>query len=161
MAARVTVPEHYRDIFRFIRRRVRSVEDAEDVTQQVFADAAARLASSAAETSPNLAWLYTVARRRIVDERRRQARARLRPLESAGAPPGDAEYGALVGRTLSAGLTTMSVEQQEVVVGRLLRGCSFDELARDLGTSEEACRMRFMRGLRHLRGEFEKEGLIP
>ena len=30
-----------------------------------------------------------------------------------------------------------------------------------LQTSEEACRMRFMRGLQQLRREFEKEGLTP
>jgi len=38
------VPASYRDIFRFVRRRVASVEDAEDTTQEVFADAAEALA---------------------------------------------------------------------------------------------------------------------
>jgi DNA-directed RNA polymerase specialized sigma24 family protein len=38
---------------------------------------------------------------------------------------------------------------------------SFAAIGRELGLSEGACRMRFMRGLRDLREEFEKEGLEP
>lgn len=84
------------------------------------------------------------------------------PLELVGDPPAeDSEYGELVGRTLAAGLASMPGGQRDVVMGRLLRGRSFAELGRDLGASEEACRMRFMRGLQHLREEFEKEGLTP
>ena len=161
MADEALVPEHYRNIFRFVRRRVRSVEDAEDVTQEVFLDAAAALGRSATETPPTLAWLYTVARRRIVDESRRRKRSQALPLELTDDPLVDPGYGDLVSRTLDVGLASMPVGQREVVVGRLLRGRSFAELARDLGTSEEACRMRFMRGLQHLRDEFEKEGLGP
>jgi RNA polymerase sigma factor (sigma-70 family) len=160
MAARATTPGRHRDVFRFVRRRMRSAQAAEDVTQEVFADLARRL--DAADPPDSLGWLYTVARRRIADELRRQSRHRTLPLDLAGEiADGATEYGPSVAETLQDGLASMPNGQREVVVGRLLQGRGFAELARDLDTSEEACRMRFMRGLRHLRDEFTKKGLTP
>ena len=65
---------HYRQIFRFVRRRSSSHEDAEDVTAEVFAAVAALRAFEVGAT-PLLAWLYTVARRRLADDARRRARS--------------------------------------------------------------------------------------
>jgi DNA-directed RNA polymerase specialized sigma24 family protein len=48
-----------------------------------------------------------------------------------------------------------------VVVERLLRGRSFAEIGRSVGATEEACRMRFMRGLQQLRRELERRGVEP
>jgi RNA polymerase sigma factor (sigma-70 family) len=155
------VPESYRKVLRFVRRRVGSAEDAEDLTQEVFANAAATLAS-ADEASPALAWLYTVAKRRIADEARRRARSEAVSLELVAEPAGSKrEYGDEVSRVLDAGLASMPEGQRKVVVGRLLQGRAFADLARELGTTEEACRMRFMRGLQHLRKAFTREGLDP
>lgn len=50
------MPETYRRVFRFIRRRVRSARDAEDLTQEVFASLAARLRQDAT-APPTLGWL--------------------------------------------------------------------------------------------------------
>lgn len=155
------MPDHYQRVLRFVRRRVGSTEDAEDVTQEAFASAVAWLDQREAH-SPTLAWLYTVAKRRIVDEARRRDGSRTVPLELVSEPAASVDgYGDEVARALDAALASMPEGQRRVVVGRLLRGASFAELGRELGTSEEACRMRFMRGLQHLREEFEKEGLKP
>jgi RNA polymerase sigma-70 factor (ECF subfamily) len=159
MWERASVAGHYREVFRFVRRRAGSVEEAEDVTQDTFANAAAALADAAREAPPSLAWLYTVARRRMVDEARRRSRARTMPLELVDEPPAQERYGEAVASTLRAGLAGMPEGQRVVVVGRLLQGRSFAEIARELSLTEDACRMRFMRGLQHLRDAFEKEGL--
>lgn len=153
--------DNYRRVLRFVRRRVETAEDAEDLTQEVFANAARRLDSSTSD-SPTLAWLYTVARRRIVDEARRRGVPRAVPIELVPerAAPTD-RYGGEVARVLEVGLSTMPEGQRLVVVGRLLRGRAFADLASELEMSEEACRMRFMRGLQHLREEFETEGVEP
>jgi RNA polymerase sigma-70 factor (ECF subfamily) len=136
--------DHYRKVFRFVRRRVGSTEDAEDVTQEVFANAAAALGGSEPE-SPTLAWLYTVARRRIVDQLRRPDRSRALSLELVGeTAAADRGYGEEVARALDAALASMPEGQGRVGAGRLLRGRSFADLGRELGASEEACRMRFM-----------------
>ncbi len=155
------LPGQYRKVLRFVRRRVASVEDAEDLTQEVFANAAASLEGRGAD-SPTLAWLYTVARRRIVDEARRGGRSQTVSLERVAAPMArEARYGAEVARALDAALTTLPEGQRRVMLGRLIQGLSFADLGRELETTEETCRMRFMRGLEHLREEFRKEGLEP
>ena len=155
------VREQYREVLRFVRRRVRSGETAEEVTQEVFADAATTLARSSTAAQPSLAWLYTVARRRIVDEARRRTRTPTVPLELVDDPTQPDRYGEGVARALRAGLESMPEGQRLVVTGRLLRGRGFADLACELNLSEEACRMRFMRGLQHLRSVFEEEGLQP
>lgn len=101
------MPDHYRRVLRFVRRRVGSTEDAEDVTQDVFANAVAWL-DQADAPSPKLAWLYTVAKRRIVDEARRRKGLQTVPLELVGEPPASADgYGDEVARALDASLALM------------------------------------------------------
>ena len=155
------LPDSYRKVLRFARRRTGSIEDAEDVTQEVYANAAAAPNGQGTGT-PTLAWLYTVAKRRLVDEARRGHRSRTVPLELIAEPAAvTAEYGNEVAAVLLAGLASMPDGQRRVVVGRLLQGRSFAELSQEFGATEEACRMRFMRGLQHLRDEFTREGLQP
>lgn len=155
------MPDHYQRVLRFVRRHVSSAEEAEDLTQEVFANAAVFLDGRGAE-SPALAWLYTVARRRIVDEARRLHRTQTVPLELVSEPTApEAHYGGEVAEALDTALATMPDGQRRVVLGRLIQGRSFSDLSRELATSEDACRMRLMRGLQHLREEFMKEGLEP
>lgn len=152
---------HYSDVFRFVRSRVSSRADAEDVAQEAFLSAAEALARSAATAPPSLGWLYTVARRRLIDEARRR-RVETVPLELVRDAQSRAdEYGGRVAGVLVAALATLAETQRTVVVLRLLEGRSFAEIGGALGASEAACRVRFMRGLEQLRVEFEKEGLTP
>lgn len=154
--------EQYHRVLRFVRRRTRSPDEAEEVAQEVFLDMASTLATSAKAAPETLGWLYTVARRRAADEARRKARSLTVSLELAEAPAAQADaYGGDVARALDAALTRLPEGQRQVVLGRLIQGRSFAEIASDLGLTQEACRMRFMRGLRELRSEFEKEGLTP
>jgi DNA-directed RNA polymerase specialized sigma24 family protein len=50
-------------------------------------------------------------------------------------------------------------EQQDVVLRRLFTGCPFAEIAEAVGEGEVACRQRFLRGLRALRADLEREGI--
>jgi len=151
----------YREILRFVRRRTDTSVDAEDVTQEVFADAAHALQRSADAAAPTLAWLYTVARRRLIDKARR-TRLETVPLELAPDPvASNFEYSSLVASTLYAALSTLPEAQRSVVILRLLEGWSFGEISAYLAVTEDACRMRFMRGLEQLRVEFERGGLTP
>jgi RNA polymerase sigma factor (sigma-70 family) len=155
------LPDRYRKLMKFVRRRVASVEDAEDVTQAVFANAAASLGDREAG-SATLAWLYTVAKRRIIDEARRRERSHTTSLELVGEPQApEARYGAEVAQAFNVALRSMPEGQRRVVLGRLIQARSFADLSRESGTTEAACRMRFMRGLQHLREELRKEGLEP
>jgi RNA polymerase sigma factor (sigma-70 family) len=152
---------HYRDVLRFVRRRTATVHEAEEVTQAVFAQAAERLAASP-DPAALRAWLYTVARRRLVDEARRRSRSgSVVSLDALALPVREPRYGAEVSEALRRALEQLPLAQRSVVVGRLIEGRSFAELAVALGVSEAACKMRFLRGLASVRATFEEEGLKP
>ena len=156
---------HYGDVYRFLRRRTESDEVAEDLAQAVFADAAARFHQLEHEDSPVLAWLYTVARRRLVDRARAAARAQgtLASLDEFRAQPVEAtlEYGAQLGVLIGASIRELPEGQRQVVVMKLLEGRPFAEIAQRLGVSEAACKMRFSRGLEFLRTELSQRGVKP
>lgn len=154
-------PEDYEHVFRFVRRQVWPLHEAEDITQQVFADFAETLARSSTSSPPSLAWLYTVAQRRIVDElRRRSRRPTLEPFNEDDEALTRA-YGEPVASAITRALGHLSTAHREIVVGRLVQGRNFRDLARSASISEEACRMRFMRGLQQLREELTREGVTP
>jgi len=123
---------------------------------------ASGLAAATVTAPTTLGWMYTVARRRIVDAARRRACVRTVSLEVVETPEAPVNgYGGLVARAFDAALASLPERQRQVVLARLIQGRSFAEIASALDTTEEAGRMRFMRGLRQLRREFEKEGLSP
>src|SRR6266511_1465170 len=66
--------EHHRAIFAYLLRRTGDVQSAEDLTQEVFADAVATLPRVFQPHRPLLPWLYTVARRRAIDAARADRR---------------------------------------------------------------------------------------
>jgi RNA polymerase sigma-70 factor (ECF subfamily) len=154
---------HYDLIFRFVRRRTRSWSDAEDITQEVFADAAAALSQQAALSDrQTLAWLYTVAQRRLVDAARRSA---IRgdpvdmPLELAPTP--ESEYGPGVAAEIAHALGELPEPQREVVLMKIFDGRSFAEIAERLGITEAAAKMRCVRGLEAVRAMLRREGIQP
>jgi RNA polymerase sigma factor (sigma-70 family) len=154
---------HYDLVFRYVRRRTRSHAEAEDVTQDVFADAAAALGRGAALSErQTLAWLYTVAKRRLVDEARRSAR---RPSQVEAqlelAPTPESEYGAAVGDEINRALLELPELQREVVLMKLFDGLSFAEIGARIGTSEAAAKMRCVRGLEAVRSSLRREGIEP
>ena len=153
---------HYRTIYRFVRRRSGSREDAEDMTQTVFVEAAANLTRVYADGRSPLAWLYTVASRRLIDQTRRRGRApELVPLDTIAALPGEVHYGAAIGRTLREAIDLLPENQRHVVARRLIEGASFAEIADDEGATEPACKMRYMRALQRIRTHLEREGFEP
>jgi RNA polymerase sigma factor (sigma-70 family) len=146
---------HYGQVYAFVRRRSASEADAEDIAAEVFADAAKALDRFRPGASPVLAWLYTVARRRLADEARR--RSRVTPL-AVHAPR---EYGRDVAAVLQRGIAELPESQRAVVVLKLIEGRSFREVAERLGTSEAAAKMRLARAVERLREHLEKEGVEP
>lgn len=159
MGDRADAGSHYGDVYRYVRRRTRSREDAEDITQTVFAEAIVGLERSAAASPPVLAWLYTVARRRLIDERRRRT-THLVPLDDAELHAPE-DYGVGVTGGIARAIADLPVEQQRVVVLKLVEGRRFAEIASVLQISEDACRARLSRALRSLRTHLEQEGLTP
>ena len=71
---------HRGTIFRYLLRRTRSTDQAEELTQEVFADAVPALERFRPGATPVLALLYTIAQRRFADAARRAA---VRPRDPA------------------------------------------------------------------------------
>ena len=153
----------YGSVYRFVRRRASSREEAEDLTQEVFEAAISALAQARLDAeAPPLAWLYTVARRRLIDRFRAPARsgARLDPAELSGAED-ERSYGPSIVNALLEGLRSLPEAQRRVVVMKVFEGRSFAEIAAEVGATEEACRMRLSRGLANLRRQLERRGVTP
>jgi RNA polymerase sigma-70 factor (ECF subfamily) len=154
---------HYDLVFRYVRRRTRSHAEAEDLTQEVFADAAAALARRATLTEEqSLAWLYTVARRRLADEARRATR-RLNPVDAPLdlAPTPESEYGNAVAQGITRALRELPEAQRKVVLLKLFDGLSFAEIGRRVGITEAAAKMRCVRGLEQMQMLLRGQGIEP
>lgn len=152
----------YEAIFRFVRRRTPSREDAEDVTQEIFADAARALAEARLnESAPTLAWLYAVARRRLIDRLRDEQRKPVTISLLDTAPSEERAYAPSVIQSVLEGLNQLEESQRRVIVLKLFEGRPFAEIAEIVGASEEACRARCSRGLAALRGHLTQKGVAP
>lgn len=128
--------QRYDQIYRFVRRRSSSREEAEDVTQEVFADAARALAEARSNVeAPTLAWLYTVARRRLIDKLRREGRQLLQTDAAVSAAAEERNYGPSITGPVLDGLRELEEQQRQVVVLKLFDGRPFAEIAALVGAT--------------------------
>jgi RNA polymerase sigma factor (sigma-70 family) len=154
----------------FIRRRVRDPADAEDILQDVFSEFvdAYRLPASIEQAS---AWLFRVARNRIIDRFRKKreqsatARAKDRvddegnegayrlelALPSTDAGP-EAEYArSVLLSALQQALEGLPDNQRQVFVGHELEGRSFKDMAAQSGVAMNTLLARKRYAVLHLR----------
>jgi RNA polymerase sigma-70 factor (ECF subfamily) len=158
--ATATFRQHRQSVYRYLRRRTSDHYEAEELTQRVFVDAAVALSKDDFQPDSMLAWLYTVAERRRVDELRRRSNAAetVRQFAQLGGsrPP---HYGTAVAETLRSAIAGLPVDQRSVVVMKLLEGRTFAEIASVMGATEGACKMRLSRALKALRARLDEEDL--
>ncbi len=153
---------HRTEIYRYLRRRTKSSDQAEELTQQVFADAAITLSRMDAGPGSVLGLLYTIARRRFADEARRNGQHGDQvPLQDVGDELQAPEYGSELAHAIREAIAQLPDEQRRVVCLKLIEGCSFAEIASLIGVSEAAAKMRFQRGLAAVRRELERQGIEP
>ena len=156
---------------RFIRARVRSDSDAEDIFQEVFYELvdAYRLTKPLEQVG---AWLFRVARNRITDLFRNRRSTRLEPaadrwspeeershwedlLPSAEAGP-DAVYARkLLLEELDAALDELPKQQREVFIAHELEGRSFKDLSEETGVALNTLLSRKRYAVLHLRRRLE------
>ncbi len=156
-------------LFDFIRRRVRTEEDAEDILQDVFY----QLVASYSVTEPIeklTSWLFTVARNKIIDWYRRQKPGG--PTiedEETGAPlnledilydpsqnPDEVYARSLVWTELADALEELPEEQREVFVMHELEGRSFKEMAEMTGEGINTLLSRKRYAVLHLRENLQE-----
>jgi RNA polymerase sigma factor (sigma-70 family) len=155
-----------RRLFRFIRKRVDDAADAEDILQDVFYELteAYRLMKPVEQVG---AWLYRVARNRIIDrfrKRRPEGSGEISLNASAEdalrledlLPSPDAGPEAMYARSvlleeLDAALEELPEEQREVFIAHEISGRSFKQLAEETGLSINTLLSRKRYAILHLR----------
>ncbi|QOI97789.1 MAG: RNA polymerase sigma factor [Flammeovirgaceae bacterium] len=154
----------------FIRHRVASLEDAEDILQDVFYQFLAGFETIQSVDSIT-AWLFSVARNKIIDRYRRNSNQPLKTdftgnggtdeegplllleiLPDFGNSPDEVMMREVLWDTLTDALAELPTEQREVFIQNELEGKSFREMAEETGISVNTLlsRKRYaVRALRH------------
>lgn len=155
---------HVQVIFRYIAARVNDLQLAEDLTGDVFTRALEGLSSYRDQGRPLLAWLYRIARARVIDHYRQVGR---RPGEtSVDDQPLPVDSGLDAGlarrqaaQALRAAIAGLTDDQQQVVILRFVEGYRVDEVAAILGKQPNAVKALQFRALRALAGKLERAGI--
>ena len=156
---------------RFIRRRVPSAQDVEDILQDVFAE----LVEANRRLMPIdhvTAWLFRVARNRIIDRFRRKEPERFGDAEIVTedgellrmedlVPSGDAGPEGVYGqemllRELERALGELPEDQRRVFVGHEIEGRSFKQMAAEMGTNVNTLLSRKRYAVLHLRHRLQR-----
>jgi RNA polymerase sigma factor (sigma-70 family) len=162
------VTAEHRHLFDFIRRRVRTTEDAEDILQDVLY----QLVASYSVTEPIeklTAWLFRVARNKIIDWYRKKRPDSLpRDEDNPGEPlnledilydssmsPDRLFARSVVWSELSDALEDLPEEQREVFVLHELEGKSFKEIAAETGEPINTLLSRKRYAVLALRGQLQ------
>jgi RNA polymerase sigma factor (sigma-70 family) len=152
-------------VLAFFLRRTGNHELAADLTAETFAAALAALPRYRPDRSPALAWLFTIAHRKMVDSIRRgqvedRARRRL-GLEPLVFSDEDIERveqraAAAAGNSALLALERLSAEQRVAIEGRVLDETEYEELAGRLRCSQAVVRKRVSRGLAEMRARMKE-----
>ena len=155
----------YRDLHRDLLRYLRTQEpnEAEDLESQTWLDAAGGLASFDGVEVDFRRWMFTIARRRLIDLRRQQMRRRTDPVapdELPSKPSGDdVEAEALTRISTQEALAMIAAlppEQAEVVLLRVLGGFSAAEVGAMTGRRPGTVRVVQHRALARLARDLAK-----
>lgn len=138
-------------------RYLRSVEPgaAEDIASDTWLEVTRRLDRFTGGEREFRGWLFTIARHRLIDARRRAARQRTAPVDWISDRPGRDDPAADVIADLSteASLRLVSelpMEQAEAVRLRVMAGLDTEQVARIMGKQPGNVRVLSHRGLRNL-----------
>jgi RNA polymerase sigma factor (sigma-70 family) len=138
--------------------RLRGAADPDDVTSETFLCVFRDLGRFQGEEADFRAWVFTVARHRVVDAHRRASRrpptTRLEDLDTFDAWGGDAECEAVDRLALADVVSMLGVlteDQRDVVLLRLVADMPLEDTARILGLSVSAVKARQHRAVTALR----------
>jgi len=153
---------HVNAVLRFFHRALGRTDLAFDLTAETFASVLTELPRFEPTGAPATAWLYTIARNRLVDSVRRnevavRARQRLAMQALELTDDGQAVIERIVQETGDAPalalVDALPVEQREAITARVIDGREYAEIADELRCSEQVVRKRVSRGLATLRRE--------
>lgn len=144
---------YVQDIYRFVSFKTRNRAAAEDVTSDIFLTVVSKLNQFNANKGSFRTWIYTIARRSVIDHYRKQKETR--QLSDAWDIPDGADIPHAVDTALFTDqiddlLRTLSSDQRDIIIMRLWEDMSYDEIAAVLDKSSASCRMAYSRGVQSL-----------
>ena len=141
-------------IYRYVAIRLRSREDAEDVTALVFERIVGALPRYHHNGRPFAAWAFRIARNAVIDHQRKH-----RPTEPLGSITEPSEGSGLEAasvheeelRELRAAIRKLTADQREAIILRYAAGLSADEAAAVMGRQAGTIRGLTFRAIEALR----------
>ena len=162
-----TVHEYGKGLLSFIRWRVKSDADAQDILQDIWQQLVLVVTTSPVEQTG--AWLYKVARNKIIDRYRKKSHGLLddisrfdegRDYESLLFPEGsdpESEYlRGLFWKQLYAALEELPEEQRQVFIWQELEDIPFQKIADDTGVGIQTLVSRKRYAVLHLRKRLQQ-----
>ena len=150
-------------LFHFIRGRVSSLEDAEDLLQDVFIQFL-EVAAGPDSIEEVSAWLFTVARNKITDLYRKRKKMVELPEERDGYvetpeelqanridAPDEVTERVMLWEEVFDALEELPVEQRDAYVKHELQGMTFEEMAEELGVAVGTLISRKYYAVQHVR----------
>ncbi len=146
--------------------RTRGATEPEDLLGEVFLRIVQDLARFDGNERQFRSWVFTIAHDRLVDDLRQRGRRRLSPVapeelgEALGV--GDAEENALVrleGERVRELISTLSPDQQDALLLRVVADLSVEQIARAIGKRPGAVKALQRRALARLRQEMLRQGV--
>lgn len=141
-------------VYRYLRSRVTTDEDAADLTQQVFMQALQALPNYQYRNVPFTAWLIRIARNSVIDaHRRHRPTVPWETLPESAHPTlshtHSSQHEALV--EFEALIAPLTDSEQELLILRFVVGLPTKDIAAIVGKRDGAIRMQLTRSLRALK----------
>lgn len=158
----------YRDLHPRLSRYLQAREPraAEDIESEVWLAVAQGIGRFAGSEDAFRGWVFSIARRRLADFRRTGARRATVPVPNEELDgPGGEDPESIVLEDLSASaatafvVATLTPDQAEIVLLRVVGGLSVEEVAELLGKRPGTIRVMQHRALKRLHAELVKSGV--
>lgn len=154
--------EYLTPVYRYIYLRIRSKEEAEDLTQVTFMKVFENLHTISETRDTPLNFFFTVARNTLIDHTKKKKSVLIEDdswhnIADTKNIAKDAELGEFQEKVLQ-GIGNLGETDQEILSLRLIQELSNKEISEMLGKSEVAIRKSYSRALLALRKELEKYG---
>ena len=145
--------QNFDRIYAFFARRVRTREEAQDLTAEVFHQALASIRNFRWQGTPFISWLYGIAAHVLSRHWRSLGSDRHLDEMDLASPRDEIEQSVLLGRLVDG----LPRDQRTVLVRRFVHQKSIREVAEELGRSEGAVKQLQLRGLENLRDKLGRK----
>ncbi len=145
--------------------RAHGAGQVEDLSSEVFLGVFTRLRTFTGNEQKLRSWVFTIAHHRLVDALRRESRqvrqAEYDPEtdERSAANSEDQALAVLGTERVKQLLDTLSPDQREVLLLRIVGDLTVDQIAEILGKTAGAVKALQRRGLTMLRGQLDRQGV--